>query len=69
MKCDYCGNDIRYGELIILEHMVVLAKEKLSISDFEFCSKKCLMSFISGKCREIGIRSEEEKIWDEVNKK
>lgn len=62
-KCDYCGKKIEIG-LIILNEFSCEYKN-ISYSSYRkfFCSKECLMSFISNKCREIGIESEEEKLW------
>ena len=64
-KCDYCRGELSETHTIYLEHFHIVFKvgDYGTYSRF-FCSKKCLMSYISESCRKVGIKSEEEEVWE-----
>ena len=65
-KCDYCGKQtfVLDFSFLSLDRIEFSYKGNYFNNSYkQFCSKKCLMSYISESCRKIGIKSEEEEVW------
>lgn len=66
-KCSYCNKNSK-DYITLVNFILYFRKVRKQAINFKFCSKECLMSFLSERCREAGIKSREEEVWNQTLK-